>query len=203
MAQRHNYLAKARAVLDGQDADRLTIRDGRAGGERPKPVAREPKAGAPPRERGTPYERNENNEQSLQDDASTTALAMARVRAGLSKRLQHWEDERLQVLVLWNLVIAFDRGSATGFRRHLVPALASLADGDLATLVDWSTLATLEERLWASDPVAAEPVSRGVQRLATWWNARRSRRADTADTETSGRPPARTPTTDERRFDRL
>jgi hypothetical protein len=200
MAQRHKYLAKARAVLDGQAANGRTVPEELGDGNTPQADAQEPWASSSQYDVVAPHERNENNEQSRQDDVSATALAMARVRAGLSKRLQHWEDERLHALVLWNLVIAFDRGSATGFRRHLVPALTALTDSDLAALIDWPTLATLEQRLWETDPAAAEPVSRGAQKLAAWWNARQS---PPSATEAQARPPTRTPQGDGRRLDGL
>ena len=103
---------------------------------------------------------------------AATAAALGRLREGLSRGLRRWEDERLLVLVGWHLALAFGRGGAGGFRRHLPPSLRRLTDEDLAALVDWATLATLEKTLWKIDPDAAERLSRGAQRLAAWCNAR-------------------------------
>jgi hypothetical protein len=140
------------------------------------------------------------SQQVANDDDTAAAAAMARWRVALSKRLQHWDDEHLQALAVWNIVVAFDRAGATGFRRHLAPSLAVLSDDDIAALVDWPTLATLEQRLWQTNPETAAPVSRGAQKLATWWNARRNR---SPKTDTDIRQRSRTPKADGRRLDGL
>jgi hypothetical protein len=107
--------------------------------------------------------------------ADTTAT-VARWRAGLKHSLQKWDDEQLVALAGWHLVMAFDRGGATAFRRHLPRSLAQLTDADLAAIVDWPSLATLEASTWPSDPEIAARISRGAQKLAAWWNAQRAAR---------------------------
>lgn len=132
------------------------------------------------------------SQEAASDDDTAAAAAIARWRVALSKRLQHWDDEHLQALAVWSIVVAFDRAGATGFRNHLAPSLAVLSDDDVAALVDWPTLATLEKRLWETEPSVAEPVSRGAQKIAAWWNARRTRstKSDTADRQRSSSPRA-------------
>ena len=98
--------------------------------------------------------------------------ALLRLRAGLSRGLRRWDDAHLVALVAWHLAVAFDRGGANGFRTFLPPALARLTDAVLGQLVDWPSLATLEETLWRSDPEVAARIGQGARQLATWWNAR-------------------------------
>ena len=106
--------------------------------------------------------------------ADTTA-AVARWRAGLKHSLQRWDDEQLVALAGWHLVMAFDRGGTKDFRRHLPRSLAQLTDEDVAAIVDWPSLATLETSVWPSDPEIAVRISRGAQKLAAWWNAARAK----------------------------
>lgn len=101
--------------------------------------------------------------------------AVMRLREGLSRGLRHWEDDRLVALALWHLALAFQRGGACGFRRHLPPSLARLTDDELWALVDWPTLATLERALYQSAGEEAARLSSGAQQLAAWWNARPAR----------------------------
>ena len=54
-------------------------------------------------------------------------------------------------MIGWHLALAFGRSGAGGFRRHLPRPLGRLTDEDLVALVDWPTLATLEETLWRID----------------------------------------------------
>lgn len=110
-------------------------------------------------------------------DAAAQALtdALLRLRAGGSRRLQHWEDDRLRALVNWHLALAFGRAGRDGFRRHIPASMSGLSDDDLAALTDWDALATLEKTLWRTDPESAARMGEGVQRLAAWWNARRGR----------------------------
>lgn len=179
MAKRDGYVNKARRIMAGQEIAHETEEHGprhetaNAGVSLPD---QHREIGAEPLNRAGGYETNELNERRSTEPqpAPRDALAMARWRAMLAKKLRHWDDAHLQALAAWNIVMAFDRADAAGFRRHLVPSLAALSDEDLAALIDWPTLATLEESLWRSDPTAAGHVSRGAQRLAAWWNARRA-----------------------------
>lgn len=123
------------------------------------------------------YARNAINEKSPLPSSPppTVAEVTVRLRARLSKRLQHWEDDRLQALALWHLVVAFERSGASGFRRHLPAAVAALSDDELAVLVDWPSLAAMEQAAFVSDPETGALLSRGARKLAGWWNARRTR----------------------------
>jgi hypothetical protein len=104
------------------------------------------------------------------DDAPTAAQeeALLHLRRGLTPSLARWDDQRLIALVCWHLALAFDRGGKRGFRRYLPASLAALCDAELANLVDWIGLATLERALWQRDPERAAPVSRGASHLGSW-----------------------------------
>ena len=131
--------------------------------------------GTPPPTGSGGDERNEGNEEKGADPGRPAAtLAVARWRATVSPGQRPWEDERLRALACWHLAVAFDRGGPSGFRRHLPRSLARLSDEELAALVDWEAMATLEQLAWEVDPDTAARLGRGAQRLAAWWNARRS-----------------------------
>jgi hypothetical protein len=173
MSEQQKYLSKARAALA------RTLPPAATSPAFPAPAASGPPVHPAAAEQAVPgdvYERNERYEISPEVANPTdgpSPLVLARLRAAISKRLRHWEDERLIALAVWHLALAFERGGASDFRRHLPRSLAGLTNDDLADLVDWPSLATLEQVLWTSDPEDAERLSRGAQRLATWWNKRR------------------------------
>jgi hypothetical protein len=114
---------------------------------------------------------------SLVDDSlllDDVTAAVARWRSGLKRSLQQWDDDHLVALAGWHLVVGFGRGGPKDFRRYLPRSLANLTDTELAAIVDWSSMATLEQTMWRSDPTLAARISRGAQKLATWWHARRA-----------------------------
>ena len=138
----------------------------------------------------TPTSLNSSNSYDVGETmAATTAAAIARWRAGLGRRLQHWEDDRLLALVAWHLMVAFDRGGERTFRRHLPRSLAQLTDEDLAAIVDWPSLATLEQALWQSDPEMAARINRGAQKLAAWWNKQRRSQPSGSNNVSRGHAP--------------
>ena len=98
--------------------------------------------------------------------------ALARLRAVITPSLRRWSDDDLLALVGWPLLLAFNRGGETNWRRYLPPRLASLTDDELAALVHWPTLAAMEAAAWHANAEVAEQVHRGGVRLARWWNAR-------------------------------
>ena len=179
MADHGGYLAKARASRAGQTAPAAAPN---GVNDHAKAEIEEEMQDRNVRLGHIPYERNERNEESRdQGTAPALVLVLTRVRVGLSPGLRHWEDERLLALANWHLVVAFGRTGGHGFRRHLPRSLADLTDEEVAVLVDWRALATLEQVLWANDPEQAAQVSRGTDRLATWWNRRRASAGGTHD----------------------
>ena len=173
MNERHGYLARARAILqgDGAASEPASTEDVPTSAT---PVVGATGATALPSAAGD--ERNERYEISP-DDAGSVGGAGARViagwRAALSAGLRQWDDDRLTALAGWHLVMAFDRGGAKNFRGYLRRSLAALTDRELGQVVNWPALATLEQTLWERDPETARQVSRGANRLAGWWNERR------------------------------
>ena len=100
------------------------------------------------------------------------ADALARLRAVITPSLRRLSDDDLLALVGWPLLVAFNRGGESNWRRYLPPRLASLTDDELVALVDWPTLAAMEAAAWQANAEIAEQVHRGGVRLARWWNTR-------------------------------
>ncbi len=115
-------------------------------------------------------------EENEANEAMARLALLERLRAGVSVALRRWDDDHLLALLLWHLVVAWDRGGEQGWRRYLPPALEALSDDEIATLVDWSMVAGLERAAWHTNLDGAATLSRGGRRLATWWNARRGTR---------------------------
>ncbi len=106
-------------------------------------------------------------------ERTARAVVLEAVRRRLPPSLRVWED-RLLPLIHWHLVMAFERGAETGWRRYLPASLAPMSDAEVAALVDWPYLAALERTLTQRGDDAVEALSRGATRLAAWWNRRRA-----------------------------